>query len=203
MPKSTFFKISKEKQYRIMEAASNEFMTVPYSQVSINKIIKNADIPRGSFYQYFEGKEDLFELLVHEHISQMFKALVGEIEKFNGDIFACIEHHIDKMVECGCSDNSGHIKMLFADHQTFEIIWRSIIKEECNGVDTDSILGYIDTTKLDVKDNDELMHLLDILGIVIRDTMCKLFLGEKKHSEEKKREILYAKVASLKKHYSK
>ena len=67
MPKSTFYRISEEKRNRILTAARNEFLSVPYSEVSINKIIKEAKIPRGSFYQYFEDKEDLFYFMLQEH----------------------------------------------------------------------------------------------------------------------------------------
>lgn len=202
MPKSTFFKISEEKQKRILEAAKNEFSNVPYSRVSINKIIKNAEIPRGSFYQYFDGKEDLFELLIHEHLSMILNGLVGEIKRFNGDIFACIQHHIDKIVECGCGDSKRHIKMLFADYQTFEIIWRNVMKEGCGSTEAGSVLGCIDTTILNVKDKEELAHLIDLLGMIIRDSMCRLFLEGEKHSEEEIKKNIHAKVDSLKKHYS-
>lgn len=35
-----------------------------FSEASINRIVKAAQIPRGSFYQYFDGKEDLFSYVI-------------------------------------------------------------------------------------------------------------------------------------------
>ncbi len=58
MPKSTFYNLSDEKKSRIFEAALQEFSVKTFSQASLNQIIKNADIPRGSFYQYFDNKEE-------------------------------------------------------------------------------------------------------------------------------------------------
>lgn len=60
MPKDLFFTLSKEKQNRIIESAIIEFSKEKFYEASINQIIKTADISRGSFYQYFEDKEDLF-----------------------------------------------------------------------------------------------------------------------------------------------
>lgn len=46
-----------------MDAAVTEFSSMPYEQVKLSRIIKTAGIPRGSFYQYFLNKEDLFKHL--------------------------------------------------------------------------------------------------------------------------------------------
>ena len=71
MPSDTFFRLPEEKRERLIEAAWEEFTTVNFSDASINKIVLRARIPRGSFYQYFADKEDLFTYLlegVKEHI---------------------------------------------------------------------------------------------------------------------------------------
>ncbi len=64
MPTGTFFNLPPEKRGRIMDAATEEFSRVPFSQASINQIVKTAGISRGSFYQYFKDKEDLFRYLL-------------------------------------------------------------------------------------------------------------------------------------------
>lgn len=60
MPKPTFINLEKDKQKRIMEACFDEFSRYTFSEASINRIIKDAQISRGSFYQYFESKEDCY-----------------------------------------------------------------------------------------------------------------------------------------------
>jgi AcrR family transcriptional regulator len=60
LPTSTFFNLPEVKRERIFAAAVAEFAERPFSQASINSIIKKAGISRGSFYQYFADKADLY-----------------------------------------------------------------------------------------------------------------------------------------------
>jgi TetR/AcrR family transcriptional regulator len=66
MPKNTFFNLSDEKQEKIYGAAVKEFSSKRFSEASINMIVKTAGIPRGSFYQYFDGKEDIYAYIKEE-----------------------------------------------------------------------------------------------------------------------------------------
>jgi Transcriptional regulator len=79
MPKDTFNNLSQEKKKRIFEAAVREFSTRRFSEASINQIIKNAGIPKGSFYQYFTDKEDLY-LYMWEQINNEKHEAAGGIE---------------------------------------------------------------------------------------------------------------------------
>jgi len=72
MPKATFFNLPEEKRERIMTAAIDEFSKYDYNEVTVSKIVKEAGIPKGSFYQYFEDKFDLFLHII---------VLVGEMKK--------------------------------------------------------------------------------------------------------------------------
>ncbi|MCU5751761.1 TetR/AcrR family transcriptional regulator, partial [Bacillus cereus] len=67
MPKQTFFNLEREKKELLIQAAMKEFSRVPLFEASISNIIKDAGIPRGSFYQYFEDKEDVFFFLLNDH----------------------------------------------------------------------------------------------------------------------------------------
>jgi AcrR family transcriptional regulator len=60
MPTKTFFNLDQEKRDRIINAAIDEFAQKDYLHANIATIIKNSSIPRGSFYQYFNDKKDLF-----------------------------------------------------------------------------------------------------------------------------------------------
>ncbi|MEN6392090.1 MAG: TetR/AcrR family transcriptional regulator [Syntrophomonas sp.] len=81
MPKDTFNNLSEEKKKRIFNAAVQEFSERRFSDASINQIIKNAGIPKGSFYQYFNDKEDIYLYMVEE----MARDIHGIIEPFNLD----------------------------------------------------------------------------------------------------------------------
>ena len=64
MPKETFLKLPNEKKEKKIKAAQKEFERVPIEEVSIKNIVENAEIARGSFYQYFESKEDLLRFYI-------------------------------------------------------------------------------------------------------------------------------------------
>ena len=75
MPSSTFLNLPAEKQEKLLEAATREFSHKPFNEASINQIIKEAGIPRGSFYMYFQDKEDLFRYLLKGYVDQLFMLL--------------------------------------------------------------------------------------------------------------------------------
>lgn len=66
MPRDTFFNLSDEKRQKIMAAAVDQFSKFHYSNVTIDRIVRAAEIPKGSFYQYFENKDDLYIYLFTE-----------------------------------------------------------------------------------------------------------------------------------------
>ena len=90
MPKSTFFNLPENKKAVLLEAAKEEFSRVPLNEASIANIVKAAGIPRGSFYQYFEDKEDVFYYLLKKHAEEKRKQFVTNMNRHNGDLFATI-----------------------------------------------------------------------------------------------------------------
>lgn len=64
MPTDTFLKLPEEKKEKILLAAKHEFSRVPFERTSIKNIVEEAEIARGSFYQYFESKEDLLRFYI-------------------------------------------------------------------------------------------------------------------------------------------
>ena len=77
MPKEAFFNLSDKKRDRILDFAIVEFAENPYEAASISKIVREAGISKGSFYDYFENKKDLYKYLVE----------LGTEEKLN-----CLQH---------------------------------------------------------------------------------------------------------------
>ncbi|MDD2921631.1 MAG: TetR/AcrR family transcriptional regulator [Anaerolineales bacterium] len=64
MPKQTFLNLLEEKRQTIVNAAVDEFAAYGYESASINRIVANSGISKGSFYQYFEDKMDVFKYLM-------------------------------------------------------------------------------------------------------------------------------------------
>lgn len=60
MPKPTFFNLPDEKRQSILEIAIEEFAENDYQSASISRMVARLGIAKGSFYQYFEDKDDLY-----------------------------------------------------------------------------------------------------------------------------------------------
>ena len=75
----TFRRLPEEKRARFLDAAWAEFTRVSMGEVSINQIVQKAGVPRGSFYQYFADKDDLFGYLMvgvgNHYISEYRKVM--------------------------------------------------------------------------------------------------------------------------------
>jgi AcrR family transcriptional regulator len=64
MPTDTFHNLPNEKRDRILEVCITEFAAHPYDAASLSNIARQAEIAKGSLYQYFENKKDLYQHLI-------------------------------------------------------------------------------------------------------------------------------------------
>lgn len=60
MPKETFFNLPIEKQEKVMRSAISEIIKYGFDKANVGNIAKNAGVAKGSLYQYFENKRELF-----------------------------------------------------------------------------------------------------------------------------------------------
>ena len=91
MPTDRFFRLCDTKQNIIREAALKEFKRVPPEEVSINRIIQDAEISRGSFYTYFESKYDLLGWLIQDKVTEHQNYYRNSLEKNHGDIWQTMD----------------------------------------------------------------------------------------------------------------
>lgn len=75
--KAAFDKIPKEKRDRILNVAIKEFANNGFENTSIQQIAKKAGISVGSIYKYFENKETMFSMVVHEGLSSLEELLMS------------------------------------------------------------------------------------------------------------------------------
>lgn len=87
MIKSTFYNLPDAKRERVIRAIMAEFAGNDSDKVSINRIIERADISRGSFYQYFDDKVDLAEVVLKSLVDLSLEELFRAVSVSNGDIF--------------------------------------------------------------------------------------------------------------------
>ena len=79
MPQDTFFNLPEDKRNLIISSAVDEFSKAGYNTASINQICKKSNIAKGSFYQYFKDKLDLYvyimTLAIKEKVNFFYTAI--------------------------------------------------------------------------------------------------------------------------------
>ena len=60
MPLARYKNLAAERKEAILRAAAHEFAEKGYERASLNRMIKEAGLSKGTFYYYFEDKADLF-----------------------------------------------------------------------------------------------------------------------------------------------
>lgn len=75
MPKQTFLNLPKEKREAFVGIALEEFARNDYATASVSRIVARAGIAKGSVYQYFEDKRDLFLYLLERAQQTLLEAL--------------------------------------------------------------------------------------------------------------------------------
>ncbi len=107
MPTVTFYNLPADKRDKLVQAAFNEFSRVAYSEVSINQIIKDAGISRGSFYQYFSNKSDLLVYILHDFLYDLNEHALTALQAHDGNLFEMYLAIIDYICEV-CLLNSKY-----------------------------------------------------------------------------------------------
>jgi len=128
LPKATFFNLSQSKRDRIINAAISEFSEKNYHQVSVSSIVRRASIPKGSFYQYFEDKKDLYRHIVDLAYRKKMEIMSGILSQAGGDdVFSLLRTMIDAGVEMAKtnSDLSAISSRMMAD----PVLYREIMDE--------------------------------------------------------------------------
>lgn len=164
MPSNTFLNLPEDKQTRLMDAASREFSAKPFNEASINKIIQEAEIPRGSFYMYFRDKEDLFRYLVHGYVDQMLMVLEEALLREQGDVFASLRSLFDYVLEKREEQSLGGMGAMAAIISRNGGMQRGVL---LNLLDSGAVLERlrqsVNPELLDLRREGDLGHMLAIL----------------------------------------
>lgn len=207
MPKETFYRLPDEKRERIMAAAEHEFLENSFEAASINRIIKEAAIPRGSFYQYFEDKKDIFLYIVNTHKDEAFNYVESFIKECDGDIFLFMHKVTDFIISGSCEKRIDGLKRIFSEPWVFDIIMSDTMKEKMEEACTKNgvVFKYIDKTKLNVENDEEIIALINIFSSISMGLFFKTFIMGKSNEfdKEKLKKVIYAQIDILEKKYKK
>ncbi|UOR10398.1 TetR/AcrR family transcriptional regulator [Halobacillus amylolyticus] len=177
MPKQTFFNLKEEKRQTLIDAAKKEFSRVSLYDASISNILKTAGIPRGSFYQYFEDKEDIFFYLLNEDAKERHEHFVSYLKKYEGDLFETMtglfQDALEYSQDRGKNDfiRNAILNMNYKIENTFA----KVLSEETFSNRYTEIYHLVDTKKLNITSEQELFHVLQIIVAVTMQNLVQSF----------------------------
>lgn len=194
MPKSTFYNLNKDKKEKIKKAIRNEFSRNPFSKASISNIIEEAQIPRGSFYQYFEDKEDALKYILDEVAQKERKKIIDILNRNSGDIFKTSIESFDYILNKNINEKEiqflkNVVQEIKEENIDFQLPIRSNFKSTVEKWN-------INTESLNIKSEEDLKYILRILFIVTKTQIMDVIL--KRISKEKARENLIKQIQILK-----
>ena len=187
MPTLTFLKLPKEKQDKIIEASKKEFSRVLLKDASINKIIKDAEISRGSFYTYFKDINDLYIYTLKQYKEKFQEQLKKTIEQTKGNLIETTKITYEKIIE-KCTKEKEIFKNIFLNIN-YNISIRSRL--ECETLEEKykliELINKIDKTNLNIKTEEELFYIIDIIIGFLIHGLIEIFLdnNEKEQIKEK------------------
>ncbi|WP_042456855.1 TetR/AcrR family transcriptional regulator [Neobacillus dielmonensis] len=186
MPKVTFFNLPEDKRATLILSLKKEFSRVPLYDASISNIVKAAGIPRGSFYQYFEDKEDAFFFILNDFVACINHQFFTLIKKYNGDLFDTMQEFFQIIIE---EEENVHffrnafLNMTYRIESTFS----RIFKEHETNNNLKVLSSLLNTSILNFSSEEELNHLLQIISAVTFRNIVEKFAKELPNEEALRR----------------
>jgi AcrR family transcriptional regulator len=177
LPKETFSNLPEEKKSKILVAIRNEFARVPFDKVSINKIIKDADISRGSFYMYFEDKEDMLKCILSTYFNDMMSIVNESLRKNQGDLFEVFTDILKFTADFGTSkENIAFCMNIFA----YQKVKSDSLMQFSNRCKKEEYVNWfnqnINADNLNVDNSEDVYNIIDILTSVTQKAIVDIFL---------------------------
>lgn len=176
MPKQTFFHLAADKQDTLILAAKEEFSRVPLHEASIANIIKSAGIPRGSFYQYFDDKEDLYFYLLSEISKKNTERFLAILKENNGDLFETFIESFQFMVK-NHKENFFKNAFLNMNYKLENTLANNVYEEKQKSLFLD-ISQSINKSNLNLKDDSELHHMVRVMTAVTFHNIVQMYVKD-------------------------
>ncbi len=185
MPTITFFNLPDGKKDTLIVAAKQEFTRVPLYDASISNIVKEAKIPRGSFYQYFTDKEDLYFYLLEMDAERRRQKIVQNMVSHKGDFFtALIDILRDLLHEMENDKVQSFYRNVFLNmnYKTEKMFMNRQMDTEFNQYFTE-IKPLIATDGLNINCEEELFQIVQISTTVMMQNIVWKFAKDLSNEE--------------------
>lgn len=170
MPTSTYYNLSKEKKIRIEEAVKKEFARVPLIDMSVKNIVTDAKIARGSFYQYFESREDLINYMLDKEFEKESEDFLKILQLSNKDIFQCTYKYLIEILNRQKQNSSYYINIFQYLHET-KI-------QPLKKIDIENITEYVNIELLNISTKEEIYAAVRVIAILTFSKKMEILNGK-------------------------
>ena len=191
MIKKTFYNLPYEQRKRITDAVIKEFMERPNEKVSINRIIKTAEISRGSFYQYFDDKVDLIEIITKTMFDESSNKAKEILKLSCGDLFVMYIKMFDYFGDYSSQKQTMKIMRNIVDSfKANDDLVSEYLKNRFNiALSNSEIYLMVDRQNLKFQDNESVKCLIEILTQVLKNAIFDVFVAGSDREEVRERLI--------------
>ena len=170
------------RKNEILDAARKFFFQKGFNQTSVQDIINELGIAKGTFYHYFTSKIDLLDKLTDRTTNEMYVSLkpIVESDANATDKFNKISKAASAMKMANIDVFVVIIKVLFKDENTIirEKMYRNSVKKTIPLYSTIIKQGIAEGI-FDVRSPDDVAEILIQIGTNFNETVCRLFLAER------------------------
>ena len=190
MPKSTFYNLNKKKKEKIKEAIKKEFTKHTFEKASISNIIEEANIPRGSFYQYFEDKEDALKYIIEDFLNDEKEQIKKLLIQNQGNIFLTTIDLYSYFIDKNFDEAEVKLFQNIINRNENVNIYKDIkAKKFTNLKEIDKNNCYINISLLNIENDDDIEYMLRILTCILRAELIDV-MHKKVSMEKRKRRII-------------
>ncbi|MEM9132894.1 MAG: TetR/AcrR family transcriptional regulator [Actinomycetota bacterium] len=107
MPQETWFNLPDDKRRRVFDVIVDEFIAHGYAEASLNRIATRAQVSKGSLFQYFDNKLDMWQLATSVSAERVWSACAAAVgppetpfpERLTALVLAWMRHLRDNAVD--------------------------------------------------------------------------------------------------------
>ncbi|MFW5842055.1 MAG: TetR/AcrR family transcriptional regulator [Bacillota bacterium] len=184
MPKTTFHHLPKLKRQKITEAIQTVFIEKPMSKISVTDIVTEANIPRGSFYQYFDDLDDVFSYLFDTALSAFETDVHARLKEKQYPFFVYLKLSFERDYHFFTHTSYHKILVKFFQHNPIYTIDFDAYRKRRRAF-YEKVIGLLDITALKSLSHERITHLYHYLQQMKMQLIQKSFKHRLDYEEAK------------------
>ena len=177
-----------ERKRELLETARNLFFSKGYDKTSVNDIITTVGIAKGTFYHYFNTKEDLLDELINQMADTINTGLKDVVASPGKNAIEKLNRFFSFAGDYKLANKETVIITAMVMHRPENLLFRK--KLESIYLHTSSVLlaelirQGVDEKLFDTPFPDLVPHMLLAMGVHLRDEFAKLLQNKNRTDEE-------------------